>query len=147
VSFLGKLAEKAITKADEAMAKHGPSWVGKAVESGRSKVTELADQNLGPEGAVLAGKGLDWVEANKDRVAGIGYSGLTAVAGYVAQGDSRSAELIYLAQNADWAELDAAADGAAADVAAAAEAKSSLLDLGQDVAQVLFPILLALSPL
>jgi hypothetical protein len=147
VSLLGKLAEKAFAKADEALAKHGAEWVGKAVDSGRDKVGELAAQNLGPEAVVLADKGFDWVEANKDRVAGIGEAGLQAVVGYVAQGDSRQAELVYLSQTATRAELDAAADGAAAGVAAAAEAKASLLDLGQDVAQVLFPILLALSPL
>lgn len=147
MSLLGKLAEKAFAKADEALAKHGAEWVGKAVDSGRGKVTELAEQNLGPQGVELASKGFDWVEANKDRVAGIGQSGLNAVVGYVAQGDSRNAELVYLSQSASRAELDAAADGAAAGVADAAATKAGLLDLGQDVAQVLFPILLALAPL
>jgi hypothetical protein len=146
MSFLGKLAEKGLSKADEALTKHGESWVSKAVDSGRGRVTELAEQNLGTEGAVLAGKGFDWIEANKARVAGLGHSGLTAVVGFVAAGDDKQAKLIYLAQEAGWGELDAAADGAAANVHDAVDAQASALGLAKDVARVLLPILMTLAP-
>jgi hypothetical protein len=146
MSFMSKLAEKGLVGADKALAKHGDKWVDKAVEAGREKVAELAEDSLEPAGVAAANQGFDWVEANKPRIARLGHDALTAVAGLVASGDKKAARLIWLRDEAGWDELDAAADEASDGVRGAVDALGNMIGLGKDAARVLFPILLSIAP-
>jgi hypothetical protein len=144
-SLLEKIAEKGLEQVKE----RGPEWVEKLVEEGR----ELLPPNQG-DGAVIYQQGmaaLDWLEANKDKVAHKGLLGLQAFAGYVALGDGEKATLVWLAHGADWDDLHNAVDGAADRVEQAAIDKAEALafakSLGAAAAKALLPILMAINPI
>lgn len=147
----GSLMDKLESQALDQFQKHGADWLGKVIDGAKDEIHTIPTDSMeGTAVRATASMAIAKLEANKDRVAALGYQRTVAFLGKIAMGHTEQAARILSAYGGGrgaWGAADAMVIDAAERVAQAKRDQDSAIafakEIGSVAAKALLPILMS----